>query len=237
MCLFDFFGRRLLATWSENMELKCKAPAKMRSLAVRLLTTCAVLCSCAAASANQVFLYGVVKSSTVGGSSFIGQLWTFTGTYTPAPAAATASLTAATMTIGSETWNILVPDAPSATPPVISGLTMVTPSRLQITANFAPDSDPGNRGTGRSVFSLSVDGTPADNSGFASQANIDSILATSLLPQQGSYAIIESSFATESLTLQRTVPEPSTWALLVGVAGVGARRLLNRRKAVAAPSV
>lgn len=218
------------------MEFNCNAPAKTRSLAVRLLTTCAVLCSCAAASANQVFLYGVVTSSTVGSSSFIGQLWTFTGTYTPAPAAATASLTAATMKIGGETWNILVPDAPSATPPVISELRMVNPSRLQITANFAPDSDPGNRGTGRSVFSLSLDGTPADNSGFASQANIDSILATSLLPQQGSYVIIESSFATESLTLQRTVPEPSTWAMLIGVAGVGARRLLNRRKAVAAPN-
>ncbi|MFM7925917.1 MAG: hypothetical protein ACKPJJ_37330, partial [Planctomycetaceae bacterium] len=62
-------------------------------------------------------------------------------------------------------------------------------------------------------------------------ANIDAILSSSALPQQGSYAIIESSFATENLTLQRTVPEPSSWAIMVGVVGMGVRQALKRRAA------
>jgi len=183
------------------------------------------------ATAAQIYLYGFVASSNVPGSAFIGQLWTLDATYTPATSAATALLTSATFRLGNETWNALVPNNLLTVPPVVSGLTMVTPSQLQITANFDPASVPGNRGTGRSSFSLSINGTPFDNTGFASQDNIDAIIAGSALPQQGSYAIIESTFATENLTLQRTVPEPSSWAVIAGVVGIGFRRLMKRRAA------
>ncbi|MFM7164587.1 MAG: hypothetical protein ACKO3T_05030 [Planctomycetaceae bacterium] len=190
-----------------------------------------ILCTAQSVNAAQVFLYGVVVSSNVAGSSFIGKLWTLDAVYTPAPGAATALLTAATFKLGNETWNVLTANNLLSVPPVVSGLTMVTPTQLQISANFDPASVPGNRGTGRSSFSLSINGTPADNSGFASQANIEAILSSSALPQQGSYAIIESSFATENLTLQRTVPEPSSWAIMVGVVGMGVRQALKRRAA------
>ena len=183
------------------------------------------------ASAAQIYLYGVVASSNAPGSSFIGQLWTLNATYTPAASAATALLTSATFQLGGETWSTLTTNNFVSIPPVVSGLTMISPTQLQITANFDPASVPGNRGTGRSSFSLSINGTPFDNTGFASQANIDAIISGSALPQQGSYAIIESSFATENLTLQRTVPEPSSWAVIAGVIGIGVRRMVKRRTA------
>lgn len=197
-----------------------------------MIVVSALLLFANTATAAQIFLYGFVASSNVPGSSFIGQLWTLNATYTPAPTAVTALLGSATFKLGNETWNALTTNNFVSVPPVISGLTMVNPNQLQISANFDPASVPGNRGTGRSSFSLSITGTPFDNTGFASEDNINAILAGSALPQQGSYAIIESSFATENLTLQRTVPEPSSWALLAGVVGIGCRRIMKRRAAV-----
>lgn len=181
------------------------------------------------ANAAQVFLYGVVVSSNVPGSAFIGQVWTLDATYTPATSAATALLTAATFKLGGETWNVLTANNPLSVPATISGLTMIPTTQLQISANFDPASVPSGRGTGRSSFSLSINGTPFDNSGFATQNNVEAILATAPLPQQGNYAIVESSFATESLTLQRTVPEPSSWAVIAGFVGFGVRRVMKRR--------
>ena len=215
-----------------QMSTFCPAPLSTRSAGL-LAKSCAFLLvalSTAQCFAAQITLSGFVQSSNVPGSPLIGAPWLFVGTYTGAGTPAVA-FSAATFTVGGETWSLLAANNPGTVPPTFSGLTMLpTPGRLQVGATFRPASVPGGLGSLGSVFSLSIDGVPVDSSGFATEANVNAIVNTAPFSQQGSFTLANVGPAFESLTLQRAVPEPSAFAMLAGVLAVSAGRIYRRRQ-------
>ena len=183
--------------------------------------------------AAQVFLYGIVKDSTVNTSIWKNQSWSLIGDYTPNASGKSAAFSSVTLRIGSVTWSNMQTYNPTY-PQTFSGMTHDPNGRLVIASAFNPPSNPSGYGTSNVNFALTIDGTGFDNTTNLTEDNVLAILRTAPMGQQGSISITDSitgvGSVTESLTTIRTVPEPTTWAVLAGVATCSAHRLLRRRR-------
>ena len=190
------------------------------------LVTAVLLTGAGRATAAQLSISGGAVSSSVSPSSFVGLGWILDVVYTESTTTAIASMSSATLRVGNEFWSALAADTATNK----SQFLFVSPGQLQISAYFAPSSTPGSRGSLATAFSLSLNGTPFDNTGFATENNLLAILNSAPLSQQGSITIVDIGPSVESVTIQRAAPEPATWAMFAGCSIVIAGRAYRRRR-------
>jgi hypothetical protein len=180
------------------------------------------------ATSSQAGVLGFTGTTTSGSSAPLNsKAWSLALTYTENLSGSAAAITAATLTIGTETFLL---NTGFGTPQiVVTPVTGANNDQLGITAFFS-NSTPGGVGNGGfSFLNLIVNGT-ADITGLAaSDANIQALGAKIATPVTGGFAFGTGLNAT--LNGSVPAPEPGSIALLSGLGLIVGRRMLKRRAA------
>jgi len=180
------------------------------------------------AASSQAGVLGFTGTTTSGSSTpFASQAWALAVTYTQNLSGATAAITAATLTIGTETFTL---NTGFGTPQIaVTPVTGVNNDQMTL-QGFFNNSTPGGVGNGGfSFLNLTLAGTADIVGTAASDTNIQALGAKIGTPISGTFA-----FGTGlSATLNGSVPapEPGSIALLSGLGLIVGRRMLKRRAA------
>ena len=191
-----------------------------------LMVALAVI-STAASSQAGILKFG---GTTLGSAPvpFDSKSWSLALTYTANNGGPTAAITAATLTIGAETF--LLKTAGAANAPVLTVNAVAGNDSLSIVAEFQA-STPGGFGSTFSLLSpFAVNGTDDIGAAIASDANVQTLgakigntFAGQFLPVLPGQPVILSGSV--------PAPEPGSIALLSGLGLIVGRRMLKRRAA------
>lgn len=198
----------------------------------RLFLALSLLAFAAPSQAAVVTFVGTTTNDTTATGGFAsGTSLSLVFEYTPVAmgGGAVAAVTAANLAVGSETWNVLVGGASDTTQIVDDA----PGDDLSTTLQFA-QSTPGSLGQTLSSLVLLIDsdvdvGVTPD----ATEANI-SLLTSFGTPGSGSLTLFTAGGGAPSVVTFAGVatPEPTSMALLGGLALAGCGRILRRRNKV-----
>ena len=203
-----------------------------------LLVAVAVMSLAGSSNAAVLSLGGLATSSV---SSFNNVAWTLAVTYTPAVSGPVASITAATLTIGAQSFSLrttgtnvdeifvkAVAGANNDTMFIRSDFTVPAGAYTGFAggiAGFATFGAPTQTETG-----LTVTGSEL-TSAIATEANISGLGSTVGNTISGTVQFIDTNFSSSTVTLNGTVPapEPGSVAVLCGLGLIVGRRVLKSR--------
>ncbi len=183
--------------------------------------------STAASSQAGVLNFGGTTLGTAP-APFTSQAWSLVLTYTANNGGPTAAITAATLTIGAETFLLKTVGASNA--PVLTVNALAGNDSFGIVAEFQ-GSTPGGYGSTFSLLSpFTVYGTDDIGAAIASDANVQTLGAKIGNTFAGQFLAVPTG---QPIQLSGIVPapEPGSIALLSGLGLIVGRRMLKRRAA------
>jgi hypothetical protein len=193
-----------------------------------LMVALAVISTAASSQAAVLSSLRFAGTTTAGSSApLASKAWSLSLTYVPNPTGAAAAISAATLTIGTETFLL---NSGFGTPQItVISATGANNDQLGILAYFS-NSSPGGVGNGGfAPLTLTVAGTSDVAAALASNANIQQLGAQGYTPVSGSFAF--GTGLTAILNGAVPAPEPGSIALLSGLGLIVGRRMLKRRAA------
>jgi len=191
-----------------------------------LMVALAVISTAASSQAGILKFGGTTQSSAP--TPFNSKGWSLALTYTANNGGPTAAITAATLTIGAETF--LLKTSGAANAPVLTVNAVAGNDNLSIVAEFQA-STPGGYGSTFSLLSpFTVNGTDDIGAAIASDVNVQTLGAKIGNTFTGQFLPVLPG---QPIALSGSVPapEPGSIALLSGLGLIVGRRMLKRRAA------
>lgn len=191
-----------------------------------LMVALAIISTAASSQAGILKFSGTTLSTAP--TPFNSKGWALALTYTANNGGPTAAITAATLTIGAETFVLKTVGAANA--PVVTVNSVVGVDNLSIVAEFQA-STPGGYGATFSLLSpFTVNGTDDVGAAIASDVNVQTLGAKIGNGFSGQFLPVLPG---QPVLFSGTVPapEPGSIALLSGLGLIVGRRMLKRRAA------
>jgi len=193
-----------------------------------LMVALAVISTAASSQAGILKFGGTTQSSAP--TPFNSKSWALALTYTANNGGAVATVTAASLTIGAETFLLKTSGAANAPTITVNSVTGANNDTLGIVLEFQ-GSTPGGYGSIISLLSpFTVNGTDDVASAIASDVNIQTLGAKIGNTFAGQFLPVLPG---QPIALSGSVPapEPGSIALLSGLGLIVGRRMLKRRSA------
>jgi len=200
----------------------------------------AMLLTAASGQAALVTFYGHTQADTNSPAGLVGQQFNLDVTYTPTSSSATATMTSAVLTIGTETFFLRSSGTPFLR--VVDGSSLVGGSSsedgLQISARMNPTTNFPANDPDQLYHNLVGDyfGNVNIDPLRATEANVD-LLTASHGPFNGLLTLGTAGQLTTVRLTGKAVPEPASVFLLSGLGLVAGRRVWRRRQQQKSESV